>query len=176
MNEDRSVNLAPMSSVWALGYSLMLGLGSGGQTAANLERSGECTVNFPDPTLWRAVERLAPLTGRYPVPEHKKGSFRFAREKFEAAGLSKAPSGTVAPPRVAECKLQLEARRINSTILRSGDALAVEVEVTRVHADRDIVVDGTSHIDVSSWRPLLYVFRHYFGANEHLGKTFRAET
>jgi flavin reductase (DIM6/NTAB) family NADH-FMN oxidoreductase RutF len=173
-NEDGSANLAPISSAWALGYSVVLGLGAEGQTAANLERTRECTVNLPDAGLWRAVERLAPLTGRSPVPAHKRGTFRFEREKFGAAGLTPQRSQTVAAPRVRECPLQLEARLVASSPLRSG-ALATEVEVTRVHASPSIVIDGTSHVDVERWRPLLYVFRHYFGASDHLGKTFRAE-
>src|SRR5687767_15634841 len=42
LNEDGSANLAPMSSVWWLGWSCMLGLGQMGQTSANLERTREC--------------------------------------------------------------------------------------------------------------------------------------
>lgn len=174
-NVDGTPNLAPMSSVWALGYSLVLGLGDAGQTLANLQRTRECTVNLPDSTLWEAVERLAPLTGRFPVPESKRDAFAFEADKFGTAGLTAARSLTVTPPRVAECPLQLEARLVTSFQLQSS-AHAVEVEVSHVHAEREIVIPGTSHIDVDRWKPLLYVFRHYFGDSSHLGKTFRAET
>lgn len=176
LNEDGTPNLAPMSSAWALGNTVVLGLGSSGQTAANLRRLGECTLNLPDAALWPAVERLAPLTGRDPVPEAKAGLFRFERDKFGAAGLTAQPSETVAPPRVRECPLQLEGTVIAMSQLRSGSAQNVEVAVTRVHAAREIVVAGTNHIDVSGYRPLLYFFRHYFAAGDELGKTFRVET
>ena len=36
MNEEGTPNLAPMSSAWALGWTMMLGLGRTGQTLANL--------------------------------------------------------------------------------------------------------------------------------------------
>src|SRR5689334_14505909 len=86
-NEDGSTNLAPMSSVWALGYTVVLGLGASAQTAVNLAARPDLVINYPDPELWAAVERLAPLTGRSPVPEAKRDRFRFEPDKFGAAGL-----------------------------------------------------------------------------------------
>src|SRR4051794_36088054 len=76
VNADGSPNLAPMSSAWALGTSVVLGLGAAGQTALNLQRHPECTLNLPNAELWPAVERLAPLTGASPVPDHKRERFR----------------------------------------------------------------------------------------------------
>jgi flavin reductase (DIM6/NTAB) family NADH-FMN oxidoreductase RutF len=175
LNEDDSPNLAPMSSAWALGYSVMLGLGTSGQTFRNLERHGECVVNLPGPALWPHVERLAPLTGRDPVPEAKSAQFRFEADKFGAAGLSPQPSEVVAPPRVLECPLQLEATVAAVHPIGDGSAAAVEVAVVRVHAAPEIVVAGTNHVDPERWGPLMYVFRHYVAAGERLGKTFRAE-
>ncbi|QIS14574.1 hypothetical protein F5544_33695 [Nocardia arthritidis] len=70
-NEDGSFNLAPMSSAWALGQVVVLGLGAQGQTAHNLRTRPELVINLPSAALWPAVERLAPLTGRYPVPPTK---------------------------------------------------------------------------------------------------------
>jgi len=176
LNEDRSPNLAPMSSAWALGYTLLLGLGRGGKTVENLRREGECVVNLPDATLWRHVERLAPLTGRDPVPEAKAHQFRFEPRKFEAAALTPDPSELVAAPRVRECPLQLEATvSAVRPIGPDGGSVAVEVEVVRVHAAPEVVVEGTNHVDPAAWTPLLYVFRHYVAARDPLGKTFRAE-
>jgi flavin reductase (DIM6/NTAB) family NADH-FMN oxidoreductase RutF len=85
MNEDGSPNLAPMSSAWALGHTLVLGLGAGGKTIENLHRERECVVNLPDAELWENVERLAPLTGRNPVPAAKAGEFQFEPD-YVAAG------------------------------------------------------------------------------------------
>jgi hypothetical protein len=78
-------------------------------------------------------------------------------------------------PRVAECPLQFEAQIVAFHRLAEG-AHCVEAEVVRVHAAPEIVIDGSNHIDPGVWQPLLYVFRHYFGPGEELGKTFRAET
>jgi flavin reductase (DIM6/NTAB) family NADH-FMN oxidoreductase RutF len=38
LNEDQTLNIAPMSSAWWLGWNCMLGLGSSSQTARNLIR------------------------------------------------------------------------------------------------------------------------------------------
>jgi flavin reductase (DIM6/NTAB) family NADH-FMN oxidoreductase RutF len=174
LNEDGSPNLAPMSSAWALGTSIVLGLGAAGQTIQNLQRLGECTISLPDASLWQAVERLAPLTGRDPVPEYKASRFRFEPDKFRAAGLTPQSSDLVAPPRVRECALQFEATIAALHRLTEG-AFCVEARVVRVHATTEIVVEGSNHIDPHAWQPLLYVFRHYFRPGDELGKTFRAE-
>jgi flavin reductase (DIM6/NTAB) family NADH-FMN oxidoreductase RutF len=176
-NEDGTANLAPMSSAWALGYTVVLGLGAQGKTIENIRRERECVINLPSSRLWRHVERLAPLTGRDPVPEHKAGSFRYEPKKFEAAEFTPQKSVVVSAPRVRECPLQLEAEvHAIGPIGADGTAVSVEAEVVRVHAHPEIVVAGTHHVDPRRWQPLFYVFRHYFGTGEELGKTFRAET
>lgn len=175
-NDDGSVNLAPMSSAWALGRTVVLGLGAEGQTGRNLRVRPELVLNLPAPGQWPAVEALAPLTGRDPVPEHKRGAFRFEPAKFAAAGLAPEPSGVVRPPRVAGCPLQLEARATRVRHAAAGDFLIVEAEVLRVHADPRIVVPGTQHVDPAAWSPLIYNFRHYFALGAELGHSFRSET
>src|SRR5487761_358955 len=85
-NENGSVNLAPMSSAWALGQVIVLGLGREGQTARNLHSRPDMVVNFPGHAQWPAVERLAPLTGRIDIPAHKRDVFRYEQDKFAAAG------------------------------------------------------------------------------------------
>ena len=173
-NPDGSPNLAPMSSAWALGQYLALGLGAEGQTADNLARTGECVLNLPSAEQWRVVERLAPLTGKSPVPLHKAQQFRFHADKFGAADLTPIPAHLVAPPRVLECPLQLEARVQARYPFGEGDTLAVIVEVVRVHAHPALIIDE-HHIAPERWHPLIYKFRHYFGLGQELGKTFRAE-
>ena len=44
-------------------------------------------INLPGPRQWPAVEPLAPLTGRSPVPPGKRAVLRFEPDKFAAAGL-----------------------------------------------------------------------------------------
>jgi flavin reductase (DIM6/NTAB) family NADH-FMN oxidoreductase RutF len=182
VNDDGSANLAPMSSFWALGWTMVLGISLQTQTIENLRQRPDCVVNLPSPDLWRNVERLAPLTGRNPVPQGKDLRFRFARDKFGAAGLTAIASKKVSAPRVGECPAQLEARvlRIHNLtgerrLEAAAGAAAVEVEVVCVHLRREFVL-GTNHIDPHLWQPLIYNFRHYFGLGPELGKTFRAET
>jgi len=52
----------------------------------------------------------------------------------------------------------------------------VEGRIRCVHAHEDITVDGTQHIDVARWKPLIYLFRHYLGVSAPVGRNFRAET
>ena len=103
-----------------------------------------------------------------PVPEGKRPRYRHVADKFAAAGLTPQPSEAVAPPRVAECALQLEAvvRRATPGV---GDYHMVEAEVVRVHAAPEIVVPGTDHIDPRAWQPTIYSFRHYFGLGAEHG-------
>lgn len=176
LNDDGSPNLAPVSSVWALGMLLALGLGSTGQTARNLGERPELVVNLPSADLWEHVERLAPLTGRDPVPEGKPPGCRFEADKFGAAGLTPMEADLVGPPRVAQCPLQLEARVRHARSDDSGDHVIVEAEVVRVHAEEDIVLPGTHHIDPARWNPLVYNFRHYFGLGTELGRSHRSQT
>lgn len=99
------------------------------------------------------MERLAPLTGRNPVPSTKPKGCCFEPEKFAAAGLTGEPSHLVRPPRVAECPIQLEARaeRVQPDV--SEGFVIVEAVVHKVHADSRIVVPGTDHIDPAAWSP-----------------------
>ncbi|MET9515645.1 flavin reductase family protein [Streptomyces sp. NPDC002994] len=175
-NEDGSCNLAPISSAWALGQHVVLGLGSESQTVRNLAERPELVINLPPPELWASVERLAPLTGADPVPVSKRAVYRYEGDKFAAAGLRPQESQTVRPVRVAECPLQLEATVTAMTPGGAGLFFTVECEVVRVHADERIVVPGTQHIDPAAWSPLIYNFRHYHGLAPEVGHGFRSET
>jgi flavin reductase (DIM6/NTAB) family NADH-FMN oxidoreductase RutF len=179
LNADETPNIGPMSSAWALGYVVVMGWESTAHTLASLARERECVINLPGPDLATQVETLAPLTGRNPPAPHKADTFRFEPRKFQTAGLTPIASETVGPPRVAECPLQLEAKvtAIHEPASRpDGEYFRiVETHVQRVHARSSIVKPGTNHIDPQQWSPLLYVFRHYFGTGEELGRSFRAE-
>ena len=176
LNEDGTVNLAPMSSAWALGDVVVLGVGVGGQTAINLQARPEVVINYPSPDQWQAVERLAPLTAATPIPPHKQARFHRNRAKFEAAGLTPTASDLVSPPRVAECPLQFEATVTQADLDAKGNFLVTQAQVLRVHATKDIVVPGTSHVNPGAWSPLIYNFRHYYGLGAELGESFRTET
>lgn len=177
LDRNGSVNLSPMSSAWALGNNVILGLSLMGKTFENLDETRELTLNFPDKDLWDAVEALAPLTGSNPVPPPKAGRYRFENDKFGAAGLTPVDSDIVRPPLVKECPIQMEAivRSIYALCQDKVSAAIVEVTVVKVHAMEDIVLDK-NHIDPVKWKPLIYSFRHYFSLGDQIGKTFKSET
>lgn len=103
-----------------------------------------------------------------------KNSFRYEKDKFSAAKLTKRISEDVKPFRIAECPLQVESKVKNITIPRHDPEFAiVEAEAIKIHAHKRIVTEE-NHIDVREWSPLIYNFRHYFGLGSELGKTFRA--
>src|SRR5215471_1687731 len=158
-----------------------LGLAEQIKTAENIRRHPECVINLPNPEMWPQVERLAPLTGKNPVPEKKVKQFHYRREKFDAASLTPMPSELVRPARVKECPVQMEARVRAVHFLHGeklqelGGGVAAEVEILRVHVASDLVVKD-HYVNPAKWSPLIYNFRHYYRlAETELGRTFRAE-
>lgn len=175
-NDDGSANLAPISSAWALGSTIVLGLGAEGQTAYNLTRRLQIVINVPGPHLWRQIESLAGVTGRFPVPDGKPAGTRYEPDKFGVSGFTSQDSEVVVPPRVAECGLQFEATVARALPDVTDDFLIVEAHVLKVHADPAIVIPGTNYVEPAAWSPLIYNFRHYFGLGAELGHTYRSQT
>jgi len=181
LRPDGGANLTPMSSAWALGDRIFLGLADASQGSENLRSSLECVINLPDARLWSAVEAIGRVTGRRDVPLHKQAmGYRYEPDHFQRAGLTRIPSERVKPPRVAECPLQLEARLLShhaATALPNEDEpgfRVLEVQVLAVHAHESILHADSDRIDAGLWHPLLYVFRHYVGGGAPLGRNFRA--
>jgi len=56
LNEDGSLNLAPISCVWWLGWSCVLGYDTSSKTTKNLEREKECVLNLPSAQLVGSVD------------------------------------------------------------------------------------------------------------------------
>lgn len=186
LNEDGSANVAPMSSVWWLGWNCMLGLGGTGQTAKNIQRERECVLNLPAASLVERVNRLARLTGSDPVPPHKQAmGYRHEKNKFAVAGLTAVPSDLVQPPRVAECPVQLEAvlecwHPFGTRPDKPTTALALEMRIVRAHIDESILVGGwpgqkQARVDPDKWRPLLMSFCRFYGLGERVGYSTLAE-
>lgn len=170
-NSDGSANLAPASSHFALGRTLVLGLEAGGQSLDNVRRHPELTVNFPASSQWEHVERLAGVTGKDPVPDEKAGAYAFEPRKFARAGLHPVDSDLVDVPRVAEAPIQLEARVRRVTDADGGGFGIVEADVVRVHAAREITIEGTEHLDPEAWHPLIYAYRHFYDRGAEVGWT-----
>lgn len=170
VNADGSANLAPMSSAWWLGQSAMLGMGDRSRTAENLRRERECVLNLPSSALVAAVDRIAMTTGRPDVPPAKtEQGYRYVADKFALGGLTRQESVLVAPPRVAECPIQLECR-VAGAHRFTGDlhATAYEIEVLRTHVEQDLLVPGTAHVDPLRWDPLIMKFTEFFGGGVNL--------
>lgn len=171
INDDGSPNLAPMSSAFWLGWRCVLGLGAASQTARNLQRERECVLNLPSQHEVGFVDRLALTTGANPVPPAKAArGYRHAHDKFAASGFSPVPSETVAPPRVRECPVQLEAvvEAIHGVgdddAMLRGRVLNIEVRIQRVHLHPSILMhDRPDHVDPDKWRPLIMSFQKFYG-------------
>jgi flavin reductase (DIM6/NTAB) family NADH-FMN oxidoreductase RutF len=177
LNPDGTTNISPISSSWALGDYIILGIGGGGKALENLQAHPECVLNIPGPSLWKNVEKLAPFTGKNPVPFYKQEiGFSYKKDKFLVSGFTEIESQTVATSRIKECPIQIEAKLLNIRVPEySNDLAIVEAQALMVHAHEHILIDD-QHIDPKKWSPLIYNFRHYFGLGEELGKTFRANT
>ena len=175
-NEDDTPNLAPMSSAWWLGWGCMLGLNGSSKTVENLRRTGECVLNLPSADLVTAVDRLALTTGSNPVPRNMaRMGFRHVADKFGLAGFTPVASALVAPPRAAQCPVQLEAKvetmhAFGATNPRMRTAMcAVEVRILRAHIDQSILMDDDrDRIDPDKWRPLIMSFRQFYGVGGRL--------
>lgn len=176
LNDDNSTNLAPISSVWALGHLLVLGLGNDGHTLANLRKRAELVVNYCWDHQWHQVEMLALAAGADPVPVTKpKGAFT-ARDKFALAGWTQAATSPGMPLGIAGVGARVEAHVEAIEDLPEDGVAIVHARASRITADPAIVQPGTSHIDPRTWQPLIYNFRHYFALGERQGIAARAAT
>jgi flavin reductase (DIM6/NTAB) family NADH-FMN oxidoreductase RutF len=186
VNEDGSYNLAPMSSAFWLGWRCMLGFEAVSKTPQNIIRTGECVINLPSVGQVDAVNRLAMKTVSNPVPAGKRlRGYQHEAHKFAAAGLTPISSEVVAPPRVLECPIQLEATlvHVNPVMADNYDysvhersmectlegVVCPELRILRVHADPSIVmVDDPNRIDPNLWRPLIMSFCRFYGLGKEL--------
>jgi flavin reductase (DIM6/NTAB) family NADH-FMN oxidoreductase RutF len=182
-NEDGSANLAPMSSAFQLGWRSILGLNAASKTTLNMIRTGQCVLNLPSVDNVTAVNRLACLTGSNPVPAGKLArGYIHEKFKFETAGLTPVPSLTVAPPRVLECPVQMEAvvaakhDLMEDDDVTRGKIVTFEVRVTRVHTHPDIMMDGLpNRVDPDKWRPLIMSFQRFYGLGEEVHESTLAK-
>ncbi|MEW9502891.1 flavin reductase family protein [Jeotgalibacillus marinus] len=178
INEDGTYNLAPVSSVWWINQSCMLGMSSKSQTVTNLLREGQCVLNLPSAELVEAVDRLALLTGKSPVPEYKIDmGYQYEGNKFGKAGLTAIPSDNVRAPLVKECPIQLESLVQKDHSFESPSAIkAFEMKIVTTHIDESILMDGgKSYIDPEKWKPLIMNFCEFFSLGPKLYPSKLAE-
>jgi flavin reductase (DIM6/NTAB) family NADH-FMN oxidoreductase RutF len=170
LNADGSANLAPMSSTIFVSWRCVLGLQANSKTVENLRRTGEMVINMASVAQVSAVDKLAKTTGTFPVPPDKlMRGFRYEQDKFGASGLTPVASELIAPPRVLECPIQLEARLVAERPLDENGPLGgflttFEMRVRRIHVDEAILMTGhTDRIDPAKWRPLMFNFQQFYG-------------
>jgi flavin reductase (DIM6/NTAB) family NADH-FMN oxidoreductase RutF len=173
-NEDGTDNLAPISSIFWLGWRAVIGISAFSKTTENIIRTGECVLNLPGVHEVGAVNRLALTTGSNPVPEGKRQKgYRYVGDKFAAAGLTAMPGEVVEASLAVECPVQLEATLAavhgiaEDQEAQRGKILSLELRVVRVHVDEDLVMEGhRNRIDPDKWRPLIMSFQEFYGLGE----------
>jgi flavin reductase (DIM6/NTAB) family NADH-FMN oxidoreductase RutF len=171
VNEDGTFNLAPISSVFWLGYRCVIGIAVSSKTTSNLLRTKECVLNLASVDNVDAVNRLALTTGSNPVPPAKAArGYRYQPDKFGVSGLTPISSVAVGAPRVLECPVHLECELITvnplavETGIHNVRTYALELKVVQVHLDENILMDDNANrIDPDKWRPLMMSFQEFYG-------------
>jgi flavin reductase (DIM6/NTAB) family NADH-FMN oxidoreductase RutF len=182
-NEDSSYNLAPMSSVFWLGWRCVIGLAAPSQTTKNILRTGECVLNLASVNNVAAVNRLARTTGSYPVPAGKQQKeYVYEPNKFERAGLTSLPADLVTAPLVQECAVQLEAVLVNAHSLAAEDEvmrnriMVIELRIVRVHIEESILMNGhADRVDPNKWKPLIMSFQKFYSTGDELQHSILSE-
>jgi len=145
LDADGTVNLAPYSFFNAISYSPPQVMFSGGPGAlreparphkdsvANVEATGEFVHSV---ATWDLREAMNKTAIESPA-DH---------DEFAYAGLTKAPSELVKPPRVAESPIHLECKYLQSVRLKELPGrepnIMVVAEVIGVHIDESVLTDG----------------------------------
>ncbi|AMP98180.1 hypothetical protein AY601_1258 [Pedobacter cryoconitis] len=179
IDKNAKTNIGPISSLWALGYNLVIGLGCDSKTYQNIIEIKECVVNLPSADLFENIEKISNLTGLNPVPANKSGKYRYEEDKFSAGNFQPMAAEVVTPPAIASCPIQLECVLQNHYIVESTiDFIpliaSVHMKVVNVRVHENLVINQ-DYIDPSKWSPLIYNFRHYYALGEKVGKNFRAD-
>jgi flavin reductase (DIM6/NTAB) family NADH-FMN oxidoreductase RutF len=175
-NEDGSINIAPISSIFWLGWRCIIGISAFSKTTENIKRNRACVLNLPSVNEVTAVNKLALTTGSLPVPEGKKlKGYRHVKDKFQLAGLTTQRSETICAPRISECPVQMEAVLTSIHNIseddeqQKGKILTMEFKIQRVHLEESILMSGNSNrVDPDKWRPLIMSFQKFYGLGEQI--------
>jgi flavin reductase (DIM6/NTAB) family NADH-FMN oxidoreductase RutF len=142
LNEDGSANLAP--------FSFFTGISSDPPTCLICvsRKKKQPDGTRPPKDTWRNIAR----TGEYVIHvvndalAHQMNAtsreFPYGTDEFAAAGVTKAPSDRVAPPRIAEAPVAMECRldRIVE-VGRAGTAVIIG-EILLWHVKDELLVEG----------------------------------
>lgn len=152
VDADGAVNLAPYSFFNAVAYNppqvmyaSTANHAQGGlkDSVANIKATGEFVVNM---ATWPLREQVNLSSA--PAPH--------AQDEFEVAGLTKASSKLVAPPRVAASPVNMECRLVEVVELLTDDPespnLVVFGHVLGIHIADEVIVDG--RVDIQRLQPI----------------------
>lgn len=175
-NENGTTNLAPISSIFWLGWRCIIGLGSGNKTTENLHRNKHCVINLPSIDQVAGVDRLALKTGSNPVPVTKeKRGYYYEPDKFGISGFTAEPSAGPYPSRVKECPVQMEATVVAAHRLAQDDPAitgritSFELKIDRVYLEEHLLMTGqTDRVDPDKWKPLIMSFQHFYGVGQQI--------
>jgi flavin reductase (DIM6/NTAB) family NADH-FMN oxidoreductase RutF len=175
-NEDGSFNIAPISSIFWLGWRCVIGISAFSKTTENIRREGSCVLNLPSVNEVSFVNRLALTTGSNPVPNGKKQKgYRHVKDKFSLAGLTPQVSDTIRAPRILECPVQMEAVLEATHGIGDGDELlknkilTMEFRIQRIHLEESILMNSScKRVDPDKWRPLIMSFQKFYGLGEQV--------
>jgi flavin reductase (DIM6/NTAB) family NADH-FMN oxidoreductase RutF len=174
VNGDGTYNIAPISSIFWLGYRCLIGISAQSKTTENILRSKECVLNLPSVEQVEHVNRLALTTGSNPVPPGKllKG-YKYVPEKFVQSGLTPVPADLVDAPRALECPVHLEASFVSMHPLGAENGfqevriVTIELKILRVHLEQSITMKNhPDRVDPDKWRPLIMSFQEFYGLGE----------
>ena len=171
VNENGSYNVAPISSIFWLGWRCIIGISAYSKTTENLLRNREGVLNLPSIYQAGHVNALALTTGSDPVPSGKlQKGYRHVSDKFGLAHLTPGVSETVSAPRVMECPVQMEVvvEDVHSLAAKDevlkGKILTLELRVQRVHLEESIIMEGhPDRVDPDKWKPLIMSFQEFYG-------------
>jgi flavin reductase (DIM6/NTAB) family NADH-FMN oxidoreductase RutF len=173
-NENGTDNLAPMSSIFWLGWRCVIGLAASSKTTQNLMLNRQCVINLPSVNEAAAVNRLAKTTGSNPVPAGKlQKGYRYEEDKFGIAGFIRAEADTVSAARVKQCPVHMEAvveavhGLSEGDIDQRGRIITFELRITRIYLEKSILMnDNPNRVDPDKWRPLIMSFQEFYGLGE----------
>jgi flavin reductase (DIM6/NTAB) family NADH-FMN oxidoreductase RutF len=140
LNEDGSANLAPFSyftgasanpptCIICVSRKSKLEIGEKKDTWANIERTGEYVIHVVSDALAQAMNATS--------KEYARGT-----DEFLVAGVTKAPSERVAPPRVAEAPVAIECRLHRLVEVGEPGTAVIIGEILLWHVRDELLVGG----------------------------------
>ena len=164
LSPDGVANLAPYSYFNAVANrpNFVIFSSTGRKDSiSNIEATGEFVCNLATWDLREAMNQSSASVGA-------------GVDEFELAGLEKAPSRMVKPPRVAASPVALECTYYTTVELpSSGDwqNLVGFGQVVGIHVDDEVIVDGM--VDVTKFKPIARLGYHDYAVVDEIFSMLR---